>query len=47
MNPFRYGQIVKENDFCLRPKLEMKWLKRSSEDRTLIFKAKEGQAKPP
>ncbi|MCP4752305.1 MAG: hypothetical protein GY866_15540, partial [Proteobacteria bacterium] len=24
MNPFRYGQIVKEHDFCLRPELEKK-----------------------
>ena len=22
MNPFKYGQIVKENDFCPRPELE-------------------------
>ncbi|MEE8433024.1 MAG: hypothetical protein V3S16_17390 [Candidatus Desulfatibia sp.] len=22
MNPFKYGQIVKENDFCRRPELE-------------------------
>jgi len=22
VNPFKYGQIVKENDFCSRPELE-------------------------